>query len=277
MTSPGKALVALAVCSLLMTGCGSNPAAATAVDPNAVSTSLVGTLVAAVFQTRTALAPLPTDVSTPTLQPLPPLVIPTFPSATATLSYYWVTGTPTPTLTPTVTGTVFTPTVDPNTLAYGCNNLVFVRDTTIPSGTVLKPGTDFTKTWKVANVGTCNWMYQYSINLVSGTAMSGKTVKLNRVVTAGHWADLSVPMTAPRSPGTYTAYWRVSTSDGHPFGASLLVSIVVSTASTATPTGTPTGTPTTPADTATPTPTDTPTAPADTATPTPTDTATPPS
>ena len=149
---------------------------------------------------------------------------------TPTSTYFYIAptlGSSTPTPTPSVTGTIFTPTIDPTLLAHGCNNLVFVRDVTVPSGTKVKPGEDFGKTWKVANVGTCDWMYQYAIVLISGDAMSGKTTKLGRVVTAGHWGELTVEMGAPKSPGTYTAYWRLSDADGNPFGASLPVSIVV--------------------------------------------------
>ncbi len=253
-----NAFMALSVLSLLVTACGSSIAASTPVDADAVSTSLVGTLVASLFQTRTALAPRPLPSNTATPAALPPLTVPTAITATSTYLYLPPTlGIFTPTFTPSVTGTVFTPTVDPNTLAYGCNNLVFVRDVTIPAGTTMKPGEDFGKTWKVANTGTCDWMYQYAIVLISGDAMSGKTTKLNRVVTAGHWAELTVQMGAPKSPGTYTAYWRLSDADGHMFGASLAVSVVVegnptktpvpptkTKAPTSTPTETPTSTPT---------------------------------
>jgi next-to-BRCA1 protein 1 len=109
-------------------------------------------------------------------------------------------------------------------------------------------------------------MYQYAIVLVSGDAMSGKTTKLGRVVPAGHWGELTVEMGAPKSPGTYTAYWRLSDADGNLFGASLEVSIIVrsgpdptdtpmpATLTKKPPTAIATGTPTsTPQPTATPT------------------------
>ncbi len=231
MRLPRNALLALSLLTVLLSACGSSIATSTAVDANAVSTSLVGTLVASLFETRTALAPSPQPPSSDTPVPLPTLALPTVITPTSTYFYIAPTlGSSTPTPTPSVTGTIFTPTIDPTLLAHGCNNLVFVRDVTVPSGTKLKPGEDFGKTWKVANVGTCDWMYQYAIVLISGDAMSGKTTKLGRVVTAGHWGELTVEMGAPKSPGTYTAYWRLSDADGNPFGASLPVSIVVSSA-----------------------------------------------
>src|SRR5690349_9262581 len=81
--------------------------------------------------------------------------------STATFVFY----SPTPgTITPT--GTLSTATINPGSLAVGCNNLAFVCDVNIPSGSVLPKSKDMTKTWKVENNGTCNWMYQYSLVLL---------------------------------------------------------------------------------------------------------------
>lgn len=252
-----KTTVVLLVLSALLTACGG---VATPQQPNldVILTEGVQTMVASYFETQTALVPPATATSLPTFPPfetntpnpfLTPSPIPsaTLPFYTATFIYY----------TPTVTGTVYTPTINPDVLAYGCNNLAFLTDVTIPSGTVLKPGEDFTKTWKVANTGTCNWMYQYDLTLISGDAFGAKYTRLGRVVTAGHWASLSLGMTAPKNPGTYTAYWRMADADGNPFGATLAVSFKV-----AEPTNTPKPTNTTaPSDTPTPTATEAPTTP----------------
>ena len=237
-----KAVTLLLLSSGLLTACGSSVATSTPVDADTISTSLVGTLVAGVFQTQTAVAPAPLASYSATPSPQGIVVLPTPLSPSPTFYYFTNTpGTPLPSLTPRVTGTIFTPTIDPNSLAFGCNNLAFVRDVTIPAGTVMKPGEDFGKTWKVANIGTCDWLNQYSIVLVSGDAMSGKATKLARVVTVGHWAELTVQMGAPKSPGIHTAYWRLADADGHMFGSSLAVSINVNgnpTETTAPPTDT---------------------------------------
>ncbi len=264
-------LIVLSILSVTLTGCGSVAATSTPVDANAMSTSLVGTMAANLFETQTALAPVPTDTAAAASAPLPTFSsLPTLSTPTPTTYYYYATATPTISPTPTVTGTVYTPTVNPSTLAYGCNNLAFVRDVTTPPGTVMAPGQDFNKTWKVANIGTCDWMYTYALELVSGPAMNGKTMRLGRVVTAGHWAEFSLGLGAPKDNGTYNSYWRLSDGDGHFFGAMLLVSIVVSKSPTSTPTPATT-------QTATPTPTTAAAAPTNTPTmaPTPTDTPTP--
>jgi hypothetical protein len=139
-----------------------------------------------------------------------------------------------------------TATVNPNVLAFGCNNLAFIRDVTVPAGTVIQKNKDFTKTWKVQNSGTCNWLYQYGLVLLSGDRYGGKDTKIQRLVTVDDWAEVSVNMTAPNHPGTYTNYWRMTDVNGHMFGATLTASFVVAPPPTSThvPTLTKTAVPT---------------------------------
>jgi hypothetical protein len=165
-------------------------------------------------------------------------------------------------------------------LAVGCNNLAFIRDVNVPAGTVFEKNREFTKTWKVQNTGTCDWMFQYSLVLVGGDAFGGVTTKIQKRVPVSSWSELTVDLKAPKKPGTYTSYWRLSNGQSL-FGATLTVSFVVQDATptavppTATlspttgPTATPTFSPTT-GPTATPTFTYTPTY-----TPPPTETPTP--
>ena len=257
MSFARKALAPLLILPLLLTACGSGLATSTPVDANSISTSLVGTLVASLFQTQTAEAPQDPTSTTAPPTPLNTLVYPTIILQTPTVVYFYPTlGSITPFLTPSVTGTVFTPTVDPNLLASGCNNLAFVRDVTVPDGTVFAPKQDFVKTWKVANIGTCKWMYQYEIVLLSGNAFNANSpTKLNRMVDVGNWAELSIGMGTPKNPGDYTSYWRMADPNGKMFGATLVVSFTVST----TPTDTPVPPTQTTAPTSTPTPSSTPT------------------
>jgi hypothetical protein len=80
----------------------------------------------------------------------------------------------------TPTGTLPTATVNSDALAVGCNNLAFIRDVSIPAGTVIGKGQEFTKTWKVQNTGTCDWMYQYTLVLVGGEAYGGASTKIQK-------------------------------------------------------------------------------------------------
>lgn len=257
MSMAARRWIVLLVAATLLTACGGNLGTSTPIDPDALSTSLVATMVDSLFQTQTALAPAPAPADSATPIPLVAMSVPTIASVTASPYYLPVLATPALSLTPSVTGTIYTPTIDPNTLAYGCNNLAFIRDVTVPAGTVMSPGEDFTKTWKVANIGTCNWMYEYAIVFLSGETMNGKLTRLGKLVTADHWAELSVQMGAPKKEGTHVGYWRMSDGAGHMFGETLAVSIVVSTTSTDTSvpdTATPSDTPV-PTDTPTETPT----------------------
>ena len=190
-------------------------------------TSAVGSMVASFFGTQTAMYTPPTPTFTPTYTPFPsPTVIyPTatfLPTITPTFIYY----SPVPDGSITATGTQLTPTVNANSLAVGCNNLAFVRDVTIPAGTILKPNEEFIKTWKVENTGSCSWLNQFTLILVGGDYYQGKDAKIQRVVTSGSWVELSIPMTAPRDNGTYTSYWRLSEGPTA-FGATLVVSFTV--------------------------------------------------
>jgi len=46
-----------------------------------------------------------------------------------------------------------------------CDAASFVRDVTVPDGTKMEPGDDFTKTWRLLNAGTCSWTTAYRLVL----------------------------------------------------------------------------------------------------------------
>jgi hypothetical protein len=225
------------IASVVLSSCGGQ---ATDGDPtldvNAIMTAGIGTFVASLNQTQTAQALLNTHTPSPTVT--------SSPTSTATPT----AGTPVvlnPILPgvvvfPTITGTQYTPTSNPSVLASGCNNLGFIQDVTVPSGSVMRPGQEFTKTWKVVNTGTCDWVFLYRLVFTGGERMAGDPGGLGKVIIPGKWTQLSVTLTAPRQGGTYTGYWRMGTQSGVAFGATLAVSIVV---------GNPTNTPVPPTST----------------------------
>jgi hypothetical protein len=235
-------------------------------------TSAVGSMVASFFATQTAMytPPSPTPRATYTPLPRPTIIFSTAtfgPTRTPTFIYY----SPTPgTITITPTGTLPTPTVNSSALAVGCNNLAFIRDVNIPAGTVFEKNQVFTKTWKIQNTGTCNWNSLYALVSAGGDKLGGEATRINPVLV-GNWSEVSVELQAPKTPGTYTSYWRVSNGQHIPFGASLAVTIVVQDVAptavpptatlspTSAPTATPTPTPIPPTETPTQTPTPTPT------------------
>lgn len=223
-----KRIMIFIVAAALLVSCGGRSPASPATptpDINAILTESVATAAAAFFQTMTAAVPPATNTPLPTVTPLStntPLALAS-PLASPTQGFF-----ATVIVVPSVTGTVYTPTPNPSSLAYGCNNLALIRDVTIPSGTVMEPGERFTKTWQVANTGTCDWLYGYRFVPVSGTTLAEDPFRVhNAPVPPKEWRQISVSMIAPKKEGTYTQYWQLSDGGGNKFGALLGVTIVV--------------------------------------------------
>lgn len=119
-----------------------------------------------------------------------------------------VTATPTPTLTPT-------PTPPP----VPCDWLAFVTDVTVPDGTSFKPDQDFTKTWRLKNIGSCTWTKAYALVFVSGDRMTGdKVTQLKANVAPGQTIDISIELTAPVEIGKSSGYWALRNAAGLNFG-----------------------------------------------------------
>ena len=230
MNKIGKILLFSVLISVMLVSCGGQPPASPTPDMNALLTQSIGTLSASFFLTQTAAVPTGTNTPLPTPTPLAtstPLSLPS-PLASATQGYL-ATSIIYPAVT--VTGTVYTPTTNPSSLGYGCNNLALIRDVTIPSGTDMSAGEKFTKTWQVANTGSCDWLSGYRLVAVSGTKLAEDPVKVNNApVPPNEWRQLSVTMIAPKESGTYTQYWQLSDGAGHTFGALLGVTIDVNKA-----------------------------------------------
>ncbi|MGD0877476.1 MAG: Ig-like domain repeat protein [Anaerolineales bacterium] len=100
-----------------------------------------------------------------------------------------------------------------------CNRGYFVTDVTIPDRTVLAPGTAFTKTWEIRNVGSCTWTTSYALVYVFGNPLGAASpVYLPASVAPGATADFSVNMVAPSVTGHYRSYWRFQDASGNQFG-----------------------------------------------------------
>jgi len=219
-----RPFVSLLLIGIFLASCGGQPAASEPTpDINATVAAGAQTMVAALFQTQTAIAPTVTNTSSPTITAAPttsPLALPSA-AALPTLTQgvlFFASATP--------TGTKFTPTPNPNTLAYGCNNMLLIRSYTEPAGP-FRRGQPFTQKWQVANTGTCDWLYLYHVDFASGDRMGGNGGRLSNRIEPGKWTTLSVDLEAPDSPGTHTANWRFAHADGTYFGSVLPVSITV--------------------------------------------------
>lgn len=133
------------------------------------------------------------------------------PGATATPP---VSPTPLPTLPPTPTQPLPSPTPTPV-----CDAAEFVSDLSVPDNTVLQPGINFTKTWRLKNVGACAWTTAYSLIFAGGDALGTVAiVPLPYQVYPGETVDISVPLRAPVQPGLYRSNWMLRNAAGQLFG-----------------------------------------------------------
>ncbi len=129
-----------------------------------------------------------------------------------------VTGTP-PTPTPTSTKPTPTATLP----ASSCDKAQFIADVNVPDGTTFAPGTAFNKTWRLKNVGSCTWSTSYQLVFYSGEQMSGPTaLTFPKSVAPGQTVELTVPLKAPNTAGSYRGYWMFKNASGALFGIGAL-------------------------------------------------------
>jgi len=144
---------------------------------------------------------------------------------------------PTPTSEPTPTQE---PTPIPN--LEPCNAVKFVADVSIPDGATFAPNVDFTKVWRLKNVGRCTWNGNYDLIFIDGAQMdAAKAVALPAKINPDENVDVSVSMTSPDKEGEYFGFWMLRSDDGEIFGLgenankSFWVSIQVNDPSSSTP------------------------------------------
>lgn len=130
----------------------------------------------------------------------------------------------------TTTPPAFSPTVTlaaskiPPTLPAGSSKYLDcmkanLTGETIPDGTIMKPGEQFTKTWHIQNNSTCTWDTSYKIVFWDGDVLGGAYVyNFPQSATPGQSMDVPLVLTAPSENGTYKSSWMFQTPDGITFG-----------------------------------------------------------
>jgi len=95
-------------------------------------------------------------------------------------------------------------------------------------GTLVEPGTVFTKVWRVRNSGNTVWPETTVLSFVYGDRLdSPDAVQLTSAVAPGQELDISVVMTAPSTTGRFSNYWRLCGPEGSFFGPPLYTRIIV--------------------------------------------------
>jgi len=147
--------------------------------------------------------PLPTATQEVTAQPSSPTV--TLEAAQLTA----LAGALTPQATTAVPEATATATTPSSTATPPCYAARYVYDETYPDGTRVDPGQAMSKTWRLQNVGTCDWRAgQYELFFISGDRMNGSSpFTISYGVPAGGYANFTINLVAPATPGTYHGDW----------------------------------------------------------------------
>jgi hypothetical protein len=242
-TFPRRTLLTLLMTTLMLAACNVGATPAPTVDINAINTAAVATAMGQISAqlTQTALAaPSNTPPPTNTALSLATSALPTaagdsatagVPGALPTLSF---NTTPNTTqiagLTP-LSGSPVAPVNTAPALGDACHNSIYIADVTIPDESILKPGEDFDKIWRIQNTGTCTWDDGYRLVFVAGDQaldpVNYEIKDADDFVEAGETVDMGVDLTAPNAEGKYSATWRMQTDAGVFFGTPLTVVIEV--------------------------------------------------
>lgn len=192
--------------ALLLAACAPKETPMPTPDIPAIQTAAAQTVIADISATAAAAASL-TPLASPTLEPTLVSV-----------------GTPTVTVTMTV-GVLSTPG---GTQLGLCDNAAWVSDVTVLDGSVMTPGQEFLKTWKVRNTGDCTWGAGYTI-VYGGynDKMGGVPAALATSVIPNQEVEVSVQFKAPTKAGEYLSAWRMANPSGYAFGQFFFVKIIV--------------------------------------------------
>jgi len=107
------------------------------------------------------------------------------------------------------------------------SDLQFIDDVTVPDGTVVEPGEQLDKRWRVENSGSCNWDHRYEIRLIAGPEMEATSPQSLYPALSDTEADIRVVYTAPDEPGSYRSAWQAFDPNGNPFGDTFFIDIIV--------------------------------------------------
>ena len=187
------------------------PTPAGQANPDAINTQAALTVEA--FGTQLSGGTLPAPISAITSTTMPSITA--APSQASSDTPMPGSDTPAPTNSPAPTATQPPPTATP----IPCDRAAFVEET-IPDGTVVAPGSNFTKSWTLKNDGSCTWNSSYSVVFVSGDALGAPAARqlTTGSVAPGQTIQISMDMKAPATEGTYKGNWKLRNAAGVVFG-----------------------------------------------------------
>lgn len=108
------------------------------------------------------------------------------------------------------------------------DQLSYIADLTVPDGSTLTSGVEFTKEWHVRNTGTRPWGDGYILQFESDDQMEGPDSVPLPPLQPGEFGVVAVSLVAPQRAGRHRSTWKSRNADGEPFGPGLYADFVVS-------------------------------------------------
>lgn len=101
-------------------------------------------------------------------------------------------------------------------------------DVNVPDNTIMAPGQEFIKTWRVKNTGSCPWGAGYVLAYAGyDDDMDGQFIALTEVVQPGQEVEVSIQFKAPAQAGIYVSAWSMRNAAGVFFPERIFVKVVV--------------------------------------------------
>jgi hypothetical protein len=125
------------------------------------------------------------------------------------------------------------PTINTTALAVPSSNssctdlLSFLKDVTVPDGTIVQPGASIDKQWEIQNTGTCNWGEGYTIQLIGGAELGAEKIQSLYPARSNSIITIRIEFKAPGETGNYRTAWQAFNPGGNPFGDPFYMEIIV--------------------------------------------------
>ena len=220
-------MITLVLFSLVLSACGEKGGSSNPSSAEQALTQVAQNVSTGLTQTAASIAsaqPVATETPAATETPLPPTAessaIPTLGNP-PTLSSADMTAMPSGQETIIAPPPENPPQMPTSEDVAGCKLRANLEYENIPDGTEMGFGKEFTKIWRLKNVGTCEWPAGTELMFISGSIMnaSSRIVLLTKALYPNEYIEAQVDFKVPlNKAGTYQSNWMLVTPQGRIFG-----------------------------------------------------------